>query len=75
MAKKENLETVLCKDFLFLTKISQSLQPPVKEIKKSKSKLKKREEEMKETAVARSTANQMLFFLKSRDNFWRNLGK
>ena len=71
--RKGGVETVLKKDYSFLKRISKSLEP-------SKNKSRNPTEgrrviEMEETAIIRNETMVILNFLKSRDMFWRNLGK
>ena len=71
--RKGGVETVLKKDYSFLKKMSRSLEA-------SKEKNRKTTEgrkvvEMEETVIIRNETMGILNFLKSRDMFWRNLGK
>ena len=71
--RKGGVETVLKKDYSFLKRISKSLEPS-----KNKSRTPtegRRVIEMEETAIIRNETMGILNFLKSRDMFWRNLGK
>ena len=60
-------------DFKFLQKISKSLKAP--KIEKRKDKKVEKHIEMEETAAVRNATNDILDFLKSRDDFWRNVEK
>ena len=51
----------------------KSLERPMK--KNGKSQKPEKQFEMVETVVVRDTTNNTLEFLRSRDQFWRNLGK
>ena len=71
--RKGGVETVLEKDYSFLKKISKTLEPSKKN--NGKQTDGRRVIEMEETVIIRNETNGILNFLKSRDMFWRNLGK